>query len=538
VARAAGLVALASAAVVLALAIVLLLVPDHEGIARARHGTDPGAPRVGAPLHRRRHARATPRLPIAAVTIGPLARTVRVPRSFFGLSTEYWSLPLYERHLSLFEQALSLLRVHGDGPQILRIGGDSADHTFWDPRPKRMPWWVFRLTPVWVNRTAALVREGRVRLILDLNLITGSSKVAALWARAAESRLPRRSIVGFEVGNEPDIYAHWFWLASIGRTEQAADLLPRALSAAIYSRDFYSYARMLGRIAPGVPLAGPALANPQRDARWLARLIHSRHTGLGIVSAHRYPFSACVPRGARSYPTIARLLSDRASAGLARSVRNAVWLTHRAGLKFRLTEMNSVTCGGLRGVSDTFATALWAPDTLFELLRAGVDGVNVHLRANTINAPFALTPAGFVARPLMYGLLLFTRMLGHDARLVRLRLRAMASLRLKAWAVEVKPRLLHVLLIDKGRRSARVLLRVPGRGPALVQRLVAPSAAAGSGVSLAGQQLDRTGLWTGTRVVQAVPRTRRGYEVTMPRMSAAMVAVRVLLGALPASSRR
>jgi hypothetical protein len=31
-------------------------------------------------------------------------------------------------------------------------------------------------------------------------------------------------------------------------------------------------------------------------------------------------------------------------------------------------------------VSDTFATALWAPDALFELLRAGIDGVNVHVR--------------------------------------------------------------------------------------------------------------------------------------------------------------
>src|SRR5207248_3262145 len=191
-----------------------------------------------------------------------------------------------------------------------------------------------------------------------------------------------------------------------------------------------------------------------------------------------------------------------ASAGLARSVRNAVWLAHRAGLKFRLTEMNSVTCGGLRGVSDTFATALWAPDTLFELMRAGVDGVNVHLRANTINAPFALTRAGLVARPLMYGLLLFTRMLGQDARLVDVRTRAAPSLRLKAWAVRIKPRVLRLLLIDKGRRSASVMLRVPGRGPAVVQRLLAPSVTARSGVTLAGQQLDRAGLWAGRRTLQ------------------------------------
>ena len=86
--------------------------------------------------------------------------------------------------------------------------------------------------------------------------------------------------------------------------------------------------------------------------------------------------------------------------------RSHAWSSdaHRAGLPFRLTEVNSVTCGGVPGVSDTFATALWAPDTLFELLRAGVDGVNVHVRTDAINAAFAFKRSGLVARPLLYGL--------------------------------------------------------------------------------------------------------------------------------------
>ena len=66
-----------------------------------------------------------------------------------------------------------------------------------------------------------------------------------------------------------------------------------------------------------------------------------------------------------------------------------------------MTELNSVNCGGRPGVSNTFATALWAPDALFALLRAGVDGINLHVRANTINAPFALTSAGLSRRPIV-----------------------------------------------------------------------------------------------------------------------------------------
>lgn len=51
-------------------------------------------------------------------------------------------------------------------------------------------------------------------------------------------------------------------------------------------------------------------------------------------------------------------------------------------------EINSVTGLGLGGVSDTFATALWAPDALFELMRAGVPAVNLHARVFAVDDPF------------------------------------------------------------------------------------------------------------------------------------------------------
>jgi hypothetical protein len=110
-----------------------------------------------------------------------------------------------------------------------------------------------------------------------------------------------------------------------------------------------------------------------------------------------------------TYPTIRRLLSERSSTGMADGVSAAVRAAHSAGLSFRLTELNSVTCGGRPRVSDSFATALSAPDALFGLMRVGVDGVNVHIRDDAINAPFTLTRAGLNARPLMYGLALFAR---------------------------------------------------------------------------------------------------------------------------------
>lgn len=190
------------------------------------------------------------------------------------------------------------------------------------------------------------------------------------WARRAEARLPRKSIVALEIGNEPDIYSHSFWqdLTAAGR---GARILPASMSATSYAHDFRAYAGALSSPAPDMPLFGPALAEPARNLNWVSGLLASPHPRLGAITVHRYPYSACAQPGSRSYPTIARVLSENATAGTARTVRGARRLAARARLPLRLTEINSVTCGGTRGVSDTFATALWAPDALFELLRAG-----------------------------------------------------------------------------------------------------------------------------------------------------------------------
>ena len=520
-------------AISLAALLGLLSPPGHEGVtgAAARTRRPERVTTVRRPSSSRLARRAS--APASAqVSIAPGAGVIRVPRSFYGLSTEYWSLPLYERQISLFERVLSLIRVPGDGPMVLRIGGDSADHSFWDPRLRIVPPWVFPLTSQWLRGTSAIVRTIGLRLLLDLNLVTDSAPNAAGWVRAAERGLPRRSVVGFEVGNEPDIYSHWYWRSITSRTRLVTSQLPTTMSARSYARDFRSYARMLAHVAPGVPVAGPALANPLLDVSWIARLLRSPHTGLRVVSAHRYPYSACVNRDSPSFATIGRVLSETASAGTARAVGPAVRLAHRAGLAFRLTELNSVTCGGRHGVSDAFATALWAPDTLFELLRAHVDGVNVHIRATSVNAPFILGRRGLFARPLLYGLILFARTLGPDPVLVHLRLRARSNEHLKVWAVAVRGGLLHVLMIDKGSRPVSVRLDLPASDAATVQRLEAPSAWARFGERLGGQYLGADGLWHGAAQNTSLSPGASGYELTVPGTSAALMSVRLAPGAI------
>ena len=360
-----------SAAVIVA---VLAIVAVLTLIAVLRPSTRPTGSRTTDAASARQSAS---RPSVARVTITAGAALMPVPRSFLGLSTEYWTVPVWTRHMLLARRVLSLLAVNG--PIVLRIGGDSADHTFWAPS-QELPEWAFELTPSWLRTVRALVARSGIHLILDLNLVTATPGDAAVWARAAEAALPGESIVGFEIGNEPDIYSHSSWLSATSGGA-GSRTLPRRISAENYAAVFGVYARALQRVDPGVPLLGPALAEPSSHLRFVSTLLRGPHPGLRAITVHRYPYSQCAAPGARTFPTIARVLSEHATAGMAQTIRPAVALARRAGVPLRLTEMNSVTCGGRSGVSDTFATALWAPDALFEMLGAGAASASIHVRA-------------------------------------------------------------------------------------------------------------------------------------------------------------
>lgn len=300
--------------------------------------------------------------------------------------------------------------------------------------------------------------------------------------------------------------------------------VPRAITPLDYAAAYNAYAQGLAQLAPGVPLFAPAVAYPSTGLRFSQTLLAGPHPGLRVVTGHDYPYSACVPRHSRYYPTIGRLLSEQATAGMARSVRPMLKLARAAGLNVRLTEINSVTCGGLPGVSNTFATALWAPDALFDLMRAGVAAVNLHARVFAVNDPFTFDAHGLQIHPLLYGLILFIRMLGPHAQLASLQPSHGAS-HFKAWVVRIAGGELHVLLLDKGSQPLRIRLALPATSPAHLERMLAPSVTSREGETLAGQSLDHDGRWSGSYKTELVNPDAGHYVVRSSPYSATLLSV-------------
>ena len=478
---------------------------------------------------------AAVRADVFRVSVGaPTGRPVAA--DFLGLSLEYRSIPALTGSVqsSVNPVLVQLIRnLVPRGRPVFRIGGQSTDRTWWPAGGIRWPLGVtYSLTPRWMASALALAQATDARLILGVGLEANRPRVAALEARQLLRGLGRRYVAAFEIGNEPELYSvvPWYrklhgapipWYSQLG--------LPVFSRPPGYSPDaFYrEFSRTL-RLLPRLPIAGPAAGL----VPWLDGFRHflTPASRVRIVTWHAYGLNQCVtlPASPR-YPTVPNLLSPLTSRGIVDGISPYVALAHRVGATFRIDEMNSVTCNGRLGVSDTFASALWLMDSLFTIAAGGVDGVNIHTFQDAANGLFDFDRShgqweGSV-HPLYYGLMMFAQAAPPGSRLLQIRSGPQDEVR--AWATRAPDHRIRVLLInDSLRRSALALVRPPvAAGAASIERLRASSAYSTQGVTLGGESF---GTRTGTGLLAAPqPRVlapRSGaYAVTLPAASAALV---------------
>lgn len=496
-------------AVVLIIAAVAAAALVHPGVPDSSADTialtaPPGTPviRVGAP----RPGRA-------------------IPPGFIGLSIEFSALPAYAGQAGavdpVFEQLIRNL-APGQRP-VLRIGGDSTDRTWVAVRGMHRPLGVrYTIGRRWLQTAGAVARALNARVIAGIDLEADSSRLASTEARALLAALGRSSLQALELGNEPELYGTFPWYRVDGHGVTGR---PAGWDVPAYIKDVSRIARSL----PHVPLAAPATG----AAGWMLRLgqIATAQTRIRIATVHRYPLARCfTPTTSPQYPTIPHLLLTASSTGLANSVVGFVAAARSHHLPVRVDEFNSVSCSGKRGVSDTFASALWTLDATFQMARVGVDGVNIHTFPGGIYQPFKLRQVhgGWVgsAEPAYYGLMMFAQAAPAGSRL--LELSGSPGARVRVWATSAPDRTIRVVLInDYPRRPRYVALRIPDvSGPAALERLRAPSVEAKSGVTLGGRSFGpetRTGLLTGQARRYMVAQVKGKYVIRLPAASAAML---------------
>jgi hypothetical protein len=470
------------------------------------------------------------------VVVSRSAAAVPVPRSFLGLSFEYWSFArdagLGERPDPLFERMLIPL-ASGGGPVSLRLGGRSTDTSWVGTRASR-PWERTRLAEPLIARLRTVLDATHARAILGLNMAAGEPRLAAATARALERGLGRRRIAAFELGNEPDYYGTIAWYGLHGLLGGAGRLLkvfsrPPSYDAARFESDYARFAAAVRAAVPGAPIAGPGYGS----LRWMPELgsfIARERPTLALVTYHRYPLKDCgESTGSAQAPTTAHLLADSSSRGLAASLQPAIADARAQGLRVRITELNSVACRGEAGLSNRLPAAVWGLDALFEMVDAGVAGVDIHTRSLSSYSPLYFSRANghwaVRATPLYYALLLFARLDGRGARVARV---ATPTPAIKVWRITgAGPE--RLVVIDKllG-RGAEVRLDLPrGEWPVSGYWLTLAGSRPSGALALGGRTFglrSRDGRLHGrARVVRQLPYDDGAYVVRFARPGAAVV---------------
>jgi hypothetical protein len=512
-----GAVLLVAAAVV---AVVLLSRSDSSGGARA--ATTGPVPSIPPPA-------ADPSL---TLSVKPNAHGRAIARGFLGFSFEFQAVRTYTgsnpRKINPVLVQLIKNVTPGQAP-VLRIGGDSTDVSYAPAPGVRPPAYVdYRLSASWMATTAALADRLGARMIMGLNLAADQPGLAAAETRAYIKAFRTGSIEALEIGNEPNVYGKITVYHTVFGVPVAAR--PSSYAYPAYRRQF----RAIAAASPHVRLADPALAvgptpGPGSWVRSMPGFLRQQPR-TGIMTVHRYPLRNCyVPPSSPQYPTIAHLLSGYATTGLAASLKRWIAIAHHEHRQLRVDELNSVACRGKSSVSDTFASALWVTDALFSLARAGVDGINMHTLPDASYELFAFRHSGgrwqAAVRPVYYGLELFAQAAPAGARIVPLG-RDGRSPGLSTWATRAPNGTLRVLVINKSQvRDRTVAIRAPGIRRASLERMLAPSVSAGSGITLGGSGF---GAYTNTGV-PAPPRmdslsvVAGRIKLSVPHGSAALV---------------
>lgn len=437
-----------------------------------------------------------------------------VPSDFLGLSFEVGSLARIADYGGEGD-LVALLRSLGVG--VLRFGGVTADEDIaWsDEDAPRPPWASGVLEASSLGRLAGLASESGWRVLLTLGLGHFEPQAAAREAAAAKAALGE-SLEAIELGNEPDSYA-------------THDLRAQPWTPVQYEEQIDVYRGAIEALAPGIPLAGPDTSGSSAYEQWgLSEAIYQRPA---LLTGHHYPLSC----SEQPSPTIARLLSPPIRALEEASLRRYTRIAREGEVPFRMDETNTVSCGGVAGISDTFASALWAVNFLAKAMSMGVAGIN--LEGNPSNCegytpvcaptPEALATGALQAQPEWYALLLARELIGE--RPLRTLVRPADRPNVEADVFLAADGTLKFELVDDdpaGSRPVAVHLHVGGAyHGASILSLSAPSASALTGVRLGGREVAPDGTWTAPARLPRAANRRGVITVQLAPSSAALATV-------------
>jgi hypothetical protein len=472
----------------------------------------------------------------------------RIPLTCTGLSFELAQLS----EPDFFSAASTSLIAHCrtlSANGVLRLGGNSsefcwfqADSSTTEPKlhvpsgdlnANWMPHRLFRITPQSVDNLAGFLKATGWQIIYGINFGNNTPERAAAEAVYVASKLGDR-LEYFQIGNEPDLYR----TASNGTRPPGWDFDN-------YAREWAGFARAILAKVPNAKFAGPDVAG---SSDWVTRFGERMTVELPgkIVAVTGHYYASGPPNDPRV--TIEHLLQGNPK--IADDMKRIEAVTQPRGIVYRMTEGNSCYRGGKPGMSDAFASALWAGDYMLELASFGCSGVNFHggsgiflsaslgdhtpgmdvaKKPQTMRAgyytPIRVEPGTPVkAMPIFYGMMMANQLAG--GTVIDADLKA-DGVNVTAYAARIGKTIKIAIFNKDAAQPIDLKIESPQRiRSAGLWRLAAAALDATEDVTLAGAEVDSQAHWN-PRTTERLDANGLSAQIHLPAASGALVLLEI-----------
>lgn len=420
--------------------------------------------------------------PVTEATLSILlAGTTSAPLNPFVVGLSYEKSALSKPVFTAANTSLIALFDLLGNTNTLRLGGNSVDTQVWTQTGSGQT--ALQIAPADVDALAAFLKATGWRCLYGINLggsATGATTPALAAAEAAYvAQKLGTSLAGFEIGNECDLYGN------------PGSYYAGNWSLAQFSTLWEQYRKAIAAAVPAAVITGPAAAGS--ESTWTVPFAQSLPAKeLSLLTQHYYRGS-----GLATTATAAALVTpDTAFAADLRILSTA---SQALGIPFAIAEANSYSNGGAPGVSNAYASALWAIDFLMTAALYGAAGVALHGGGGSSYTPITDNNGVVVAaRPEYYGALLCTLAGAGEQLATSL---SAGGLNITAYAVETLAGLSIILVNKDSTQTMHLTAQVPIKiGHATLFALTqlspgasGPSLTATDGVTLQGATVTATG---------------------------------------------
>jgi hypothetical protein len=467
----------------------------------------------------------TPTGPITSASLSVTATSSgSIGSAYAGLS--YEKSTLYENPYLFTASNINLISLFKLlGPSVLRIGGNSVDRNVWTPSGAGQT--AGQIAPTDVNALAAFVKATGWQCLYGVNLggagpvpYTSGSLVAATTPTLAAEEIAYAyeafgsSLLGFEIGNECDLYGSSYFSGTTWNLSTFESLWTQFRTAIVAQ-------------TPAVASLCTGPADAGSESSWTVPFGQfATKSDISLLTQHYYRGN-----GQSASSTAANLVTP--DTALVSDLQTLNTGAKGIGIPYRLSECNSYYNGGADGVSDAYCSSLWIVDFLFDCALNGSVGANFHGGGNSDGyTPIADSGGAVVeARPEYYGILLFT--LAGQGTLYTTSLSGIGSLNGTAYAVKTSSGALNLIVVNKdSAQNLQLTVQLPQSSSSatllemtqLTAGASGPSLSATSGVTIQGASVGTNGSFSPGA---AYTLTASGTELTcyVPYLSAVLIQI-------------